>query len=132
MSILPIVSGVFAFSWPPLSDRDFWADIQLTVSVEVVAQDFERAVDLFAQTILQDVKGCLGSDRLLLRQVTIDCPLGYEQVPNTLSCKHCETLALSTAPARSSVREKLAIVTRHIRYLPCPRYHAYDQGEASW
>lgn len=45
------------------------------MSVEIVTQKFQLAVDLFAETILAEAKGCQGSNQLLLRRVVIDFPL---------------------------------------------------------
>ncbi|CAM9693893.1 unnamed protein product [Hapterophycus canaliculatus] len=61
----------------PISE--FWADIQLAVSVEVVTQHFHLAVEIFAETILGEAKGCQGSNRLLLRRVLVDFPLRHVQ-----------------------------------------------------
>ncbi|CAM9140464.1 unnamed protein product [Scytosiphon promiscuus] len=55
--------------------REYWADVQLAVSVEVVTQHFHLAVEIFAETILGEAKGCQGSNRLLLRRVLVDFPL---------------------------------------------------------
>lgn len=59
--------------------RDFWADVKLAVSVEIIAQNFQLAMDLFAETILVEAKGCQGSNKLLLRRVVIDFPLRQVQ-----------------------------------------------------
>lgn len=61
--------------------REFWADVNLAVSVEVIAKNFELAVDLFAETILVEAKGCQGSNQLLLRRVVIDFSLRQVQPP---------------------------------------------------
>lgn len=61
------------------SNSEFWADIQLTVNVEVVTQKFERAVGFFAEVILDDARGCQGSNRLLLQRIIIEYPFGYVQ-----------------------------------------------------
>lgn len=59
--------------------REFWADVQLAVSVEIITQNFQLAQDLFAETILVEAKGCQGSNQLLLRRVVIDYPLRQVQ-----------------------------------------------------
>ena len=54
--------------------------MQLAVSLEIVTQNFQLAVDLFAETILVEAKGCQGSNQLLLRRVVIDYPLRRAQL----------------------------------------------------
>lgn len=53
--------------------------MQLAVSLEIVTQNFQLAVDLFAETILVEAKACQGSNQLLLRRVVIDYPLRRAQ-----------------------------------------------------
>ncbi|CAM9962431.1 unnamed protein product, partial [Ectocarpus sp. 12 AP-2014] len=58
--------------------RESWAEVQLAASVEVVALSFQLAVQLFAETILVEAKGCQGSTQLILERVVIDFPLRYK------------------------------------------------------
>lgn len=74
--------GTLVIPYPRLSTpqcarlyREFWADVHLAASVEIIAKSFQLAVDLFAETILVEAKGCQGSNKLLLRRVVIDFPL---------------------------------------------------------
>lgn len=60
-----------------IPNSEFWAEMSLTVNVEIVTKHFDQAVDLFAQTILKDARGCQGSNRLLLRSLKIEYPYGY-------------------------------------------------------
>lgn len=55
--------------------REFWAEIHLEAGVEITAKTYHLAIDLFAETILVEAKGCQGSNQLLLRRVVIDFPL---------------------------------------------------------
>lgn len=64
-------------AWLRFPDREFWADVQLAVNVEVVTQSHEVAAELFAETILMEANGCQGSSKLLLRRVVIDFPLRH-------------------------------------------------------
>lgn len=45
--------------------------------MEVVALSFQLAVQLFAETILVEAKGCQGSTQLILERVVIDFPLRH-------------------------------------------------------
>eukprot|EP00752_Nemacystus_decipiens_P006399 g5763.t1 len=58
--------------------REFWADVQLAVTLEIVTKNLQLAVDLFAQTILAEAKRCQGSNQLLLQRIVIDYPLRHE------------------------------------------------------
>lgn len=62
-------------------NRESWAEVQLAASVEVVALSFQLAIQLFAETILVEAKGCQGSTQLILERVVIDFPLRYVQHP---------------------------------------------------
>lgn len=68
---------------------EFWADVHLTVNVEVVSQDFERAVGFFANVILDDANGCQGSNRLLLRRIVFGFRSGYACSRCSLCTAHC-------------------------------------------
>ncbi|CAN0341437.1 unnamed protein product, partial [Ectocarpus sp. 8 AP-2014] len=57
--------------------RESWAEVQLAASVEVVALNFQLAVQIFAETILVEAKGCQGSTQLILERVVIDFPLRH-------------------------------------------------------
>ncbi|CAM9778584.1 unnamed protein product, partial [Ectocarpus fasciculatus] len=60
-----------------LFSRESWAEVQLAASVEIVALSFQLAVQLFAETILVEAKGCQGSTKLILERVVIDFPLRH-------------------------------------------------------
>lgn len=73
---------------------ELWADIRLSVNVEVVTRSFERAVDCFVRVILDDAKGCQGSTSLLLQRVTVDYPLGCAQAQLVV----CASLQICSRP----------------------------------
>lgn len=110
-------------------NRESWAEVQLAASVEVVALSFQLAVQLFAETILVEAKGCQGSTQLILERVVIDFPLRHVQ--------HLEQPRLPMAIAdssrawRSSKRadeEQQKAATAHYSVSPRflePRYRPY-------
>lgn len=78
----PIVSGSSCSPSPVrgptfnVPSSGFWAEMNLAVNMEIVTKKIDRAVDLFAETILKDARGCQGSNRLLLRSLEIAYPFG--------------------------------------------------------